>query len=354
MTFNNTSFAVAETTAGSVVTDTITMNGGISESWTPTGSALHSFTLTFNAFVVKDVYASAAATAYDESISGSMAIVMVPADCGDGAFTFTTETPVHYDNSGTPQSGQMTISAAKSGVTTVVRVKYVGNGLVTIEQQTGSTFTVVQENVDPYGLANLCGIQTMNEPAPVSTGATGTVSSGGNAALTATLSWDSPTSDMDLHLIHLTTAPTTTIDTFSLATFDATANSDWHLYFGSQSGTGTEEFVGTALDKVAVLDVDDTDGYGPEHITMAAPLPVGYYVLYVDPYSLDLDPQSTVTVKLQIGGQMFSAPTHKFTSSSDPIYRAFDIKVDASGVSVISPNTNFGLNAPAVMRTQKF
>lgn len=359
MAYNQTTFGISETTSGSAVTDVTTLGGGISESWTPAGGSLHNFSLIFSSFTVTDVYASATAVAYDESISGGMTIAMTPADCGDGAFTFTTDTPVHYDASGIPQSGQMTISATKSGTTTVVRVIFTGNGLITIaEKQADGTFTTIQSNVDPYSLANLCGLETPNEPAPVSSGSTGTVSANAsNAAMTTTLSWDSPTSDMDLHLVHLTSVPTsTTIYDYDLTSSGATADSNWHLYFGSASGTGTEEYVGTSSDKVAVLDVDDMDGYGPEHITMDAPLPVGYYIIYIDPWSMDADLQSTVTVKLQIGSQLFSAPAHQFTSSSDAVYRAFDFTVDASGnVTVGSPNTGITIySTPPALRARKF
>jgi uncharacterized protein YfaP (DUF2135 family) len=360
MAFNQTTYGFTETTdtGTGAVTDVTILGGGVTETWTPAGGSLHSFAVGFSSFTATDVYASATAAAYDESLNGNMTITMIPADCGDGSFTFTTNTPVHYDDNGITQSGQMTISATKNSTTTVVRITYVSNGLVNIEEkQADGSFLVIQSNVDPYSLANLCGVETPNEPAPASSGTQGTVT-GGNVALTATLSWDGPTSDMDLHLIHLTSAPSsTTIDTFSLTSSGATANSDWHLYYGSGPGGGcatSENYVGTPTDKVAILDVDKCDGLGPEHITMAAPLPVGYYILYVDPFSLHNDAQTTVTVKLQIGSQLFTAPTHMFTTSSVDIYRAFDVTVDASGnVTVSSPNSGITVYAPVARRAPK-
>jgi hypothetical protein len=78
-------------------------------------------------------------------------------------------------------------------------------------------------------------------------------------------------------------------------------------------------------------------------------------MLYVDPFSMHSDALTTVTVKLQIGSQLFSAPTHQFTTiDSSTIYRAFDISVDSSGnVTVSSPNSGITLYAPAVMRAPK-
>ncbi len=317
LAYNQTTFGFAESGTG-LVTDVITMGGGVTETWTPSGGTLHSFAVTFTSFTITDVYATAGAAAYDESISGGMTITMVPADCGDGAFTFTTNTPVHYDANGITQSGQMIIAATKSGVTTTVRITFVANGLVNIElQNADGTYTSVQSGVDPYSLANLCGVETPNEPAPVSSGSSGTTTgNASNASFTATLSWDGPTSDMDLHLVHLTSVPTTTtISSYSLTSSGATADSDWHLYYDSGPGGGcatSENYVGTASAKVAVLDVDKCYGLGPEHITMDAPLAAGYYMLYVDPFSMHSDTQTTVTVKLQIGGQLFTAhsPVH--------------------------------------------
>jgi hypothetical protein len=363
LAFNQTTYGFSETTdtGTGAVTDVTTLGGGVTETWTPAGGSLHSFAVAFTSFTAADVYASAGAAAYDESLSGGIDITMNPPDCGDGSYVFNTITPVHYDDNGITQSGQITISATKNATTTVVRITYLTNGLVTIEVQENGNFVVVQSNVDPYDLANLCGVETPNEPAPSSSGSSGTT---GNAALTATLSWDGPinNNDMDLHLVHLTSAPTTTsfygtdfISDTGIVTDGA--NTDWHLYWGTGPGgacSTLERYIGyDSNNKIASLDVDNCDGLGPEHITMGAPLPTGYYVFYVDPFAVS-DPPITVTVTLQVGNQLFTAPTHQFTSSADSVYRAFDVTVDASGnVTVMQPNTNITVLDSPTMRAPK-
>jgi hypothetical protein len=89
----------------------------------------------------------------------------------------------------------------------------------------------------------------------------------------------------------------------------------------------------------AVLDIDDVEGYGPEHITVAT-LPTGYYALYVDPFSMDLDERATVTVTLKIGDQSFTFDPYTFYYSGDP-YRVVDLTVDAGGtVTLLAPDTS--------------
>ena len=95
-----------------------------------------------------------------------------------------------------------------------------------------------------------------------------------------TLGWDSPTSDLDMHV--------------------------WnplgeHCYFGHQQISD------------GFLDIDDVDGYGPETFTATNAIN-GTYVVKINAYSMDSDPLSNASVAIWLNG---GAPAlygpHEFT-----------------------------------------
>jgi hypothetical protein len=95
------------------------------------------------------------------------------------------------------------------------------------------------------------------------------------------------------------------------------------------------------------LDFDDTNGYGPEHIT-ALKLPAGYYVVSVNSYSLHGDASATNYLAITIGQDYVFGPYVSTLSSSygegeDPAswFRVADVRVNADGtVDVLSPNAS--------------
>ncbi len=104
------------------------------------------------------------------------------------------------------------------------------------------------------------------------TGVSGTLTVTGNFTepdILVTLTWNTPTSDLDLHV--------------------------WnplgeHCYFGN-----------TVISD-GNLDVDDTEGYGPEHFTAQTGL-AGVYTVQINDYDLDLDAYADATVVIKIKGR---------------------------------------------------
>lgn len=103
-----------------------------------------------------------------------------------------------------------------------------------------------------------------------------------------TLSWNTPTSDLDLHIW----------------------NPDGeHCYYGNMEITDGS------------LDIDDTEGFGPE--TFTADALEGTYVVKVNCYSLDSDDYSDATLQVRLFGELIDTyGPHRFTEAdrngSDP------------------------------------
>lgn len=96
----------------------------------------------------------------------------------------------------------------------------------------------------------------------------------------AQLTWDTgPTSDMDLHVIRPGGAPNTAND----------------CYFANCQGTPLE-WGAAGVDGNPVLDVDDTEGWGPENIVITSGPESGDYKVYV--YNYDGTPSTHASVKL--------------------------------------------------------
>jgi hypothetical protein len=323
----------AGTPAPTNLTFSITTNGDFSESYT-SGSVTNGVSASFQALKL-DVSINSVYEQLD--LNGQFTIAFTPASCMNGTFKFVTSPSIRADlATGKYTQGVMTINDTTT-------CTYNSDGTITVK--TGADSKTYQGEYDLY---NECPMATMDEPAPVSSGTTGTAAGG----ITATLTWDSPSSDMDFHLAHYVTKP---IGTAVIPLNDATGvttNSDWHLYFGTGPGgaCSSGNYIGTSLNPIADYDIDDCTGYGPEHITLVAP-PSGYYILFVNPWSMSNDISSTVDVSLQVGGSMFTFPSHTFTSSSDADYVACTFTVDAAGNVTVGPSVPMA--APA-FRANKF
>ncbi len=99
---------------------------------------------------------------------------------------------------------------------------------------------------------------------------------------------------------------------------------------------------------VRKLDVDDTEGYGPEHFTLDSAAD-GYYAVAVKSYSLDADLVTNcyVTIETKIESRVFGP--FNFTTSnesgfpvenSDSWYRVADIRIQNGQAEILSPGTS--------------
>ncbi len=103
------------------------------------------------------------------------------------------------------------------------------------------------------------------------------------------------------------------------------------------------------------LDVDDVYGYGPEHFTLND-APDGYYVVAVNSYDLDSDPDTRCFVTIQTSEAMQVLGPYLFTESNGmdyPIegsgswYRVADIKVVNGKATILNANTGLNSNLAA-------
>ncbi|MFH1071759.1 MAG: SUMF1/EgtB/PvdO family nonheme iron enzyme [Candidatus Glassbacteria bacterium] len=104
-----------------------------------------------------------------------------------------------------------------------------------------------------------------------------------------TLTWNTPTSDIDLHV--------------------------WNP-------NGEHSYYGHLRISEGFLDIDDVEGYGPETFTAQAGLS-GTYIIKINSYSLDNDSYADVTVQVRIrGGEVQTYGPYRFTTDdyndSDP------------------------------------
>lgn len=114
----------------------------------------------------------------------------------------------------------------------------------------------------------------------------------------AILAWDTPETDVDLHLFKRSGNET---NTFVLNT------SDRHVYWSNDEpddfGTGAEN---------PFLDIDDVDGYGPETIVVKEAT-VGDYHIWVHPWALYNYPLTNATVTIYLDWGTSSAVQRVFS-----------------------------------------
>jgi uncharacterized protein YfaP (DUF2135 family) len=178
-------------------------------------------------------------------------------------------------------------------------------------------------NVIVVAAMNSNGVLVLSDPITV----TYTSTIAGNTML-GTLIWDSPTSDIDLHLWYYTETSPSSTSTYSQ-----------HCYFSSKDLTGIRP--DEATDAAGNLDVDDQEGYGPEHMTLIG-YPDGYYVLALDRYSMDQDLTSNCNFTLKVGSaERTTACT--FSTTSVRWYRCYDVRVVGGVASILSPNTSLAV-----------
>lgn len=332
--FKNDLGLTMDATTGMPTAASIITNGGFSETWTDAGGS-HSISATFTNYRIDVTMTST----YEEiSISGQVVIDFSQVSCFEGTFVFQTQTPVRYDYAmGHESQGHIIINGNTHLIwdmgTITVWVDLDGDNT----QDAGETTDYASE----YLLGQVCDFATFDEETPTTQSGSGGGTVSGVPSMTTTLTWDSPNSDMDLHLSYYNTQNP-----------PAGSSPTWHLYFGSGPGGACSSdnaiWTDTDIDGVidagetvyALLDLDDCSGYGPEHITMGSPLPQGYYIVFVDPWDMcgasACDTSSTVNVSIQLGNNIFTFGQQQFTSDLDPDYMVAGITVDSSGNATIA------------------
>ena len=149
-----------------------------------------------------------------------------------------------------------------------------------------------------------------------------------------TLIWDKPTSDMDLHLWY-----------YSSSVPDLGTKANAHCYYGSSHKQILWDSAASSYR--GILDVDDTQGEGPEHITIGN-FPDGYYIFAVNSYDLDYDSLARCDFTLNLGSTQ-RARSHTFTTDNGMSYtstmtawfRCYDVKVMNGHATVLEPDTSF-------------
>jgi hypothetical protein len=290
--------AVMSLPAGETVS--LIANGDFSETWAD-ASGSHAAAVSF-----RDLKLDVAATEAQEDtlINGAFSITFAPADCLNGTFALATAQPIRYDlNAGYTVSGALTVD-------NVTTASFNPDGSLGVT--TGADSRTYSSQ---YELGQECPFATLGEPAPISSGLTGTASAA-NAGTTITLTWNGPgglsRSDMDLHMnYYATSTPTTT--TAGTWFIDYHAGGTCANPAGLDLGSDRVDVSGDGVCDIG-LDYDNTSGFGPEHIT-ATRLPAGYYVLSVNAFSSG-DAEVPVTVSIQIGDSLFGPFKNTFAAAN--------------------------------------
>lgn len=107
------------------------------------------------------------------------------------------------------------------------------------------------------------------------------------------LTWNTAGNDLDLHLVK----------------DDGWTDPNLHCFYANESIQGV------------TLDYDDTDGYGPENISIEPNAPSGSYKVYVKYFSAESVTESvTATVKIFKNGALIDTKTRAFTASQESDY----------------------------------
>lgn len=292
------------------------LNGAITESRTE-DDGIHTAAISFTNLAVS---VTENTNGEAVSFSGTVSVDFTPnTDCGiEGTFSFTTETPLQYnDGDSCPVAGHLIINGN-------THVKF--NSDQSVDVTVGSETPLHFNSCDD--LFDICGLEDFEDDSDNVT-VSGETTTDGNSML-ITLTWtDNGTdlSDMDLHVGYYSDPSPTS--------GPADAVVAWHE-------TDKTAAFGTAT---AVLDFDDTDGLGPEHVTVSS-LPAGRYVIAVNSFDLDDATSAIVTITVKIGDTVYSFPDHTFTTAdgdeTTPAawYRVADLQCATFVCSLVSPNMN--------------
>lgn len=324
-------------------TTSITANGSFVEYW---AARMSSATLKFTNFKVDRVKLNAATppavnyTSDDTSVNGRIQFTFRPATFGyNGIFDVVTQTPIHYVYA--PAKHTTLGTLVINGTATA---QYNGAGDITVSVAGDPTPLVYTEE---YRLMKVSDFAAFEQDHPPLLGSTSSTPVTGASTLAVTLTWVGPSgtsaSDMDTHVkYYSTTAPVGgTPQTWRL---DYSTGKTCTDPVGIAFSTGYDlDSPGTGTCDVG-LDFDDTNGYGPEHVT-ALKVPTGYYVIAVDSFSLHGDASATMYLSVAIGDNIFG-PYSATLSTADgkgttpsAWFRVADVRVNFNGsVDVLAPN----------------
>lgn len=253
----------------------------------------------------------------------------------------------------------------------VIIINNNGNNYIFVDETSNNTFTFSQ-NIPLEVGKNAITVSAINKSGESFTTAAYTVelteAVENKNSITATLSWNTAETDLDLHCWY-----------YKASTPDFTSlpyqhTSYWNMNFGEVapdlfiSDTIIEEWVedgvtiiDTFYEESANLDIDDVDGFGPEHITFHN-YPDGYYIFAINSFDIynlfdnsNSDPMdSTPIVTDYIMSLDVDSKTDvmkgTFRSSNEESYdvnvnncwdRCFDVKVSNGVAEIIAPNSAF-------------
>jgi len=338
MTMSSLRSSVVETASSNLdLSTTIITNGMFTENWASSGGSSRA-QITFADFTVNKTQVNAAlapATSYTtntRSVDGRVHFSFMPSTFGySGLFDIVTPTPIQYSNATPLLTTQGTLST---------------NGSATTRYNAGSDVDIVVTNLttsvtttlnfsNEYNLMKVTDFAAMEQDKPPLLGLI-SASSVTGSTMAVTLTWyGGETSDLDTHMeFYTTTTPT------------SGSTATWHLFYAT--GKACSDPVGLSFTEAidingdgtcdAGLDFDDTQGYGPEHITVLL-LQTGYYKIYIHRYSMDLDPFATFYSSVHVGDNIFGPYSFTFTSATVAYYRIADVRVNADGtVDVLAPD----------------
>jgi len=309
----------------------ITANGQFSESWA--GKSFITAQATDFSLNKTKFYDTNTGTfnAEASSLSGTVQYTIRPTTFGaNGLYNIATSVPERTDYA--PQRHTTQGSIVINGNATV---QFNAGGDIDVSGADDVTLNYAKE----YALMKLSDFAAMEQDKPplITPPAPGVpVSLPTGSTMAVTLTWfGGATSDMDTHMEYYTTAAPVSSDTPT-----------WHVFYAT--GKTCTDPTGIAFnDAVDVdgngtcdvgLDFDDTQGYGPEHITTLVLQP-GYYKIYIDNFSLDIDPFATIYSSFHVGDSIFGPYSFTFTPGNQRDYRVADVRVNANGsIDVLAPD----------------
>jgi uncharacterized protein YfaP (DUF2135 family) len=243
-----------------------------------------------------------------------------------------------------------------------------GSNFISVDENESNNFSFTQsvalvpgKNIITVSVLNQSGEIFTTEPIIVNS----SVETSDNTIM-ATLNWDTPETDIDIHCWYYQS------DTPDFADLPYTHISYWNSNFEGVDPELTyydevyeyeDEYGDIQIEtyemESANLDLDDVDGFGPEHITFID-CPDGYYVFAANSFYLNGDyddedeylstgTKTKYSVTIAVG-ELQQSKSHTFTVSNEESYslstsaawdRCFDVKVSNGVAEIITPDLAF-------------
>jgi len=299
------------------------LNGAMTE--TKTNDANSTVITTFTDVITSVVETeSGGDTTTEVAYSGKVRVFITPdIDCKtQGTFNIETPTPIRMINGACPVAGQVVINEG---------------ALIQFNDDQSVDVTVIGGNSTQYNdctdIFEICEVDDLNDNSEIVSVPSGATVDVSGENILVTLIWEDDVvdqSDIDLHVGYYSNPSPTTGPATATVAFHNT---------GATFGTAS-----------AVLDIDDTNGQGPEHVTIFG-MPVGRYVIAMNSYSLHGSASATVMVSIKIGDFVYLYPSHTFTTADgdgtdpDSWYRVADLECTSSGCRLVPPDLNLQVHS---------